>query len=155
VTEEGTSSASRGRWIAVVVLFAGAVGLYLVTRRPPPPAPPQDEHRDSLAGMQAAYKAMMDAPEGATLCESAWNAFDALQRKRAELGVAPMTEKQGDRDSFLAVCKDFSEAEQRCLVPKYRAAHGPECAPMADRMWAETDGGRKNLATVFGKRLDG
>src|SRR5262245_33911781 len=114
-----------------VLLAAGAVALILYLRadkkpRHPRRAPTQGgdaaEH-----GILEAQQAMLAAPEGATPCESAWNAIQAEQAVAKAKGVPSFFVKVAPKDEFLRLCNSLPAASQPCMVPKYATFHRAEC----------------------------
>lgn len=98
------------------------------TKLPPAgSAKPVDEHAAAIDNEYATLMAMYKAPEGATPCESLYNAILAeqdaaknLKRDSVFLYVAPKAD-------FMKLCGALPLTSQQCLVPAYQAKHGPEC----------------------------
>jgi hypothetical protein len=117
---------------AIVVLVAGvaAAAYATVTRREGahhPHAAPSSDHAEGIDRAMAAALALYKAPEGATPCESAYNAFSASQDVAARQGVTPVVVHLAPREEFLARCNAAPSATQPCMVPRYAAHHRPEC----------------------------
>ena len=112
-----------------VILAAGAIAavFYLRTGKKPrhprrPPAQPDDH-----AALMAPVQAMLEAPEGATPCESAYLAIQAEQAAAKAKGVASFFARVAPRDEFLGLCNALPAESQPCMVPKYATFHRPEC----------------------------
>jgi hypothetical protein len=159
VSEEPTAKpAKKSNWLAAVVIIAAVVAIYAVARRRPRATAPEQQHHhedagDPFAGMHAVQQAILNAPEGANDCETAWNAFDALEKGLKDHGQPSSVEKHPDRQTFLDVCAGFSDLEKKCLTPKFKDAYRDRCEPEGVRVWSEQDAlKRKNLFTIFGRR---
>ncbi len=114
-----------------VALVAGAVAAILYARsggrkprhaRRPAPAQP-DGH---AAALEPAL-AMLEAPEGATPCESAYNAIQAEQAAAKRKGVASFFTSVAPKEEFLRLCGALPAEGQACMVPKYGTFHRQEC----------------------------
>ena len=70
---------------------------------------------------------MYRAPEGATPCESALNAFAAEADAARLLGRPSIFSFVADRGTFLANCKALGSEVQSCLVPRDAARHREGC----------------------------
>jgi hypothetical protein len=66
---------------------------------------------------------MLNAPEGATPCETGYNALEAEQKATKLRGGKSMFKWVAAKDEFLAQCKTLSEKAQQCLAPRYRREH--------------------------------
>lgn len=78
-----------------------------------------EQHDDRVAPMTAAY----EAKEGATQCESAYNALVALDEASAKAGMPPPWEKLPSKAVFEETCSRLSTDQQYCFVPKHQADH--------------------------------
>ncbi len=121
-----------------LLLAAAIVGaaLFLVLRRnhppaPPPPAPPapgqESAHGAGIDHAMAAVLAMQNAPEGATPCETAYNAFKASKDVSDTQDVKAVVLRLAPRDEFLTRCADLPPQTQQCLAPRYMWQHRAEC----------------------------
>jgi len=85
------------------------------------------------AGVDFAQKpvaAVFEAPEGATPCETAYNAVRAIdEASRARNNSTPWTSLP-DRDTFIARCTALPVQEQQCYQPRYAAQNHPTCDPI-------------------------
>jgi hypothetical protein len=66
---------------------------------------------------------MLGAPEGATPCETGFNALEAEQKAMKLRGGKSMFKWVAPKDEFLAQCKALPEKSQQCLSPRYRREH--------------------------------
>jgi hypothetical protein len=72
-------------------------------------------------------KAGTSAPQGATLCETAYNGMKAMA-EALKKSMPEAQKKLPSKDKFVAVCKDLPEGAQKCLVISYAQSHLVECA---------------------------
>lgn len=72
--------------------------------------------------------AMLNAPEGATPCETAYAAIEAEQQAAKLRGSKSIFQWVAPKAEFLATCKTLSPAAQSCMMPRYRSEHRDECA---------------------------
>jgi hypothetical protein len=115
----------------VAAVAAAAAVAFVVTRghgRPRHPHPhaatgPDPGVQRGLAPVQA----MMNAPEGKTPCETAYNAIEAEQKTARDKGLPSVFRKVAPRDRFLQLCASLPEGAQRCFVPRYASMHRDEC----------------------------
>jgi hypothetical protein len=116
---------------ATLVLVAGvAVVVFGATRRrahDPPPAA-STGHGAAMDQAMGAVVALYHAPEGATPCETAYNAFKASLDLSTLKQLTPVVLKLAPRDQFLATCSTLPPASQQCLVPMHFSEHRTECA---------------------------
>ena len=73
------------------------------------------------------FEAMLAAPEGATPCETAYGAIAAEQSAAKLRGTRSIFQWVAPKPDFMAGCQALSEAEQKCMMPRYRRDHGDEC----------------------------
>lgn len=92
---------------------------------PTPAGGHAEPHDDRVAPMTAAF----EAKEGATQCESAWNALVALDQASVKAGMPPPWEKLPARATFEETCNRLSAEQQWCFVPKHQADH-KRCDPV-------------------------
>ena len=115
---------------ATLVLVAGvAVVVFGSTRnRVEHAAPaPSSTHGAGIDHAMGAVVALYHAPQGATPCETAYNAFKASQDLAAQKNLTPVVLKLAPRDQFLATCGGLPPPAQQCLVPLYLSEHRSEC----------------------------
>jgi len=127
--------------VAVVGVLAVATALLVFPRahpKAPPSAPPPSKPSGHGAGIDhefASYQALFSAPEGATPCESAYNAFQNSIDVATQQRVKPVVISLAPHDEFITHCAALPSSVQVCLPPRYRRNHGAECArakPPAD-----------------------
>ncbi len=97
-------------------------------------APAHEEHDPRKAPITAA----MQAPEGATPCDSAYNAFVALEAASVSAGMAPPWEQLPPRATFNETCARLKPEAQHCLIPKSQVDHkrcDPVLAELATDPW--------------------
>lgn len=125
--------------VLLAAVIVGAAG-FLVLRRsqapvqPPPASPPagsslgqESPHGAGIDHAMAAVLAMQNAPEGATPCETAYNAFKASKDVSDTQDVKAVVLHLAPRDEFLARCADLPPQTQLCLAPRYMWQHRAEC----------------------------
>lgn len=66
---------------------------------------------------------MLSAPDGATPCETAYNALAAEQQATRVRGGKSMFKWVAPKEEFLARCKELPEKSQQCMGPRYRREH--------------------------------
>lgn len=120
---------------AALAAIVAASAIFLTTRSdaaPPTPAAAQrtgvSEHGAAMDDAYASVVAMYHAPEGATPCESAHNAFVAEAEAAQKLGRESHFAFVAERAEFVAGCQALAPDAQSCLVPRYRARHRDACA---------------------------
>jgi hypothetical protein len=123
---------TRTKLAAAVGIVAAAAILVLPRARhkPSPPSAPSSApagHGASIDHQFASYFALYDAPEGATPCESAFNAFQHSIDVAAREHLKPIVISVAPHDEFVARCAMVPSAQQACLVPRYRRDHDAEC----------------------------
>jgi len=79
------------------------------------------------------YLAALQAPEGATPCDSSYNALSAMQRVIEEKHLPPMFRQFPPREAFLSMCHALPPDVQPCLVPRYRDGHQDDCEQAEER----------------------
>jgi hypothetical protein len=131
----------RAAWV-VAVIAAGALvyaGLRFRQQRryeaaPLTPQPEDPEHRKELQATSDVYMALWNAPEGATPCDTVYNAFQALQAATEARHLPPMIKPLPPRDQFVPLCSALPVDDQKCLVPKYKKQFPDVCADRARQM---------------------
>lgn len=115
------------------VVALGAVAVIVWARGG---SPPHDSRADTTAvhaiGIDEAdtsvsLLAMLNAPEGATPCETAYLALEAERGAARLRGGASMFEWIAPKHEFIAACEALPEAAQRCMAPRYRREHDQAC----------------------------
>jgi hypothetical protein len=81
------------------------------------------DQTDTAVSMQA----MLNAPDGATPCETAYAAIEAEQQATKLRGTKSIFEWVAPRPDFLASCQALTETQQRCMSVRYKRAHADEC----------------------------
>ena len=66
---------------------------------------------------------MLSAPEGATPCETAFNALEAEQAAARLHKGASMFKWVAPRATFVTECMALSDKAQHCMMPRYRRDH--------------------------------
>lgn len=122
---------------AVLAVSAAASGVFLAScsdsdpKPKPPPAPVApvgpSTHVAAMDDQYASVVAMYRAPEGASPCESAYNAFAAEAEAARSLGRASHFSFVADRAAFLAGCEALDPEARSCLIPRYHARHRDAC----------------------------
>ena len=128
---------TKVRLLVAAVIVAAAVLLVLRRNRPPapssPPPPPapstgqESAHGAGIDQSMAAVLALQNAPEGATPCETAYNAFKASKDVSDTEGVKAVVLRLAPRDEFLARCAQLPATTQACLTPRYMWKHRADC----------------------------
>ena len=119
----------------VLAMSAAAVGVWVGTRSGSDADPKKSQtpvrgvspHGAGIDEAHATVLAMYDAPEGATPCETAHNAFAAEAEAARSLGRESYFSFVADRAEFLAGCEELEPTTQRCLAPSYQARHREAC----------------------------
>jgi hypothetical protein len=115
----------------VVVAAAAAVYFFYFAPRMQQKSE-REEHRQAIEHELAPLTAMMKAPDGATPCETAFNAFSAYDTTAKGQGASRPWVELPDRAGFLARCTTLSQSEQQCLQPRYQAHHHDVCDPLLE-----------------------
>lgn len=87
----------------------------------------QGAHAQSIDHSYSAVRAMYEAPEGATPCESAFHAVTAEQEAAKGTKRGSIFSFVAPKDEFLKLCQAFTPQAQQCLVPKYQARNQATC----------------------------
>ena len=74
-----------------------------------------------------AILALYRAPDGGTLCETAYNAFQASRDYSTRENTTAAVLRLAPRDEFLRRCEALPPASQHCMVPLYMTQHKDEC----------------------------
>jgi hypothetical protein len=113
------------------LVVVGLVAFVVMRERKTWKSPAHDSHAAGVEYRLAPLVEMSEAPEGATPCETVWNAFKAfddaskVQNGKTPYGVLP------DKATLIARCQALPEQEQKCLEPRYFAKNHPICDPIA------------------------
>lgn len=97
-----------------------------------PPAPPKEPanvggHGTGIDDSYATLRAMYQAPEGATPCESLHNAVIAEQDAAKAMKRASVFSFVAPKDAFMKTCQALPATIQSCLVPRYQARNQQAC----------------------------
>jgi hypothetical protein len=120
------------------LLVAGAIIFVVVRERRGWKATGGDKHAhsDHNAGVEhrlSALVEMAEAPEGATTCETVWNAYkvydEVTTKNKQDQPHGPLP----PRDVVIARCNALPEQEQKCLMPRYFTKNQAVCQPLADK----------------------
>jgi hypothetical protein len=76
---------------------------------------------------EQAFKAALEAPAGATSCESAYNAIEALANAAARAHEDPPWKSVPKRDEFVTACAALPADTQLCMLPKYQGSNAAQC----------------------------
>ena len=121
--------------LLLAALILGAAAIFLLAPRhravAPTPAPvaasQESPHGAEMDHAMAAVLAMQTAPDGATPCETAYNAFKASKDVSDTQGVKAVVLSLASRDAFLSRCAQLPPQTQACLAPRYMWKHRAEC----------------------------
>jgi hypothetical protein len=126
--------------LLLAALIVGAATIFLLVPRgravAPTSAPAasaaaaaaqESPHGAEMDHAMAAVLAMQSAPDGATPCETAYNAFKASKDVSDTQGVKAVVLSLAPRDEFLSRCAQLSPQTQACLAPRYMWKHRAEC----------------------------
>lgn len=112
----------------LALVFVGLVAACSDKKAAPEPTPDRvSPHGQEIDNAHAPQLAMFKAPEGATPCETALNAFVAEADAAKKLGRPSIFSFVAERDAFLAGCNALGAVAQSCLAPRYAARHRQEC----------------------------
>ena len=81
------------------------------------------DQTDTAVSLQA----MLNAPEGATPCETAYAAIEAEQQATKLRGTKSIFEWVAPKPDFLANCQALTPGQQKCMALRYRRDHDDEC----------------------------
>jgi hypothetical protein len=104
---------------------------------------PQHHVDEKVAPLSAA----LAAPEGKTPCESAWNAFEALDSAAKKDRIPPPWTTFPAKDAFLGACGGLSADAQQCLIPKNQGNRA-KCDPVITKLKASAEG--QKFYALFG-----
>ena len=79
--------------------------------------------------------AMLNAPDQATPCLTAYAAIDAEGAAMKLHNSKSMFTWVAPKDEFVAVCQELPLEQQQCMAPRYRRDHADDCSkarPMPD-----------------------
>jgi hypothetical protein len=71
--------------------------------------------------------AMLNAPDGATPCETAYLALAAEQEAARLHGGTSMFDWVAPKHEFIAACEALPAQTQQCMAPRYRREHDQPC----------------------------
>jgi hypothetical protein len=121
---------------AAVVVVAGGIVVYAFARRQPQGAASSGAAQGEAEGVNfrlAPVNAAYQASEGATPCETAYNAFRAMEDVAKGRGSSLPFGALPPKETFVARCAKLPEQEQLCFQPRYQAQHHDICDPVAKR----------------------
>lgn len=98
--------------------------------KPAPKAHPgvaPSSHGNGIDRASSPQIALLEAPEGATPCETALNAITAEQAAASAQNVASMFAWVAPRADFLAACEALPAATQACLSPRHQVRNRKAC----------------------------
>ena len=81
--------------------------------------------------------AMLNAPEQATPCLTAFGAIEAEGAAMKLHNGKSMFKWVAPKDAFLAACQELPAGQQQCMAPRYRRDHADDCQkqrPMPDAL---------------------
>jgi hypothetical protein len=117
----------RARIVAVVVIVGAALAFVVWQHRRAGGAGSNEPGNKAIDYGLAPLLSAYHAPEGATPCETAYNALDALDRASRQRGAPTPWTTLPDRATFLQRCGALPPLDQQCLQPRYAAAHHDPC----------------------------
>jgi len=119
---------------SLAVAAAAAVIIVVVVRRNP------HHHHDSsktstveAAGIDqtdssVSMMAMLNAPDQATPCLTAYAAVDAERAAIKLRNGKSMFTWVAPKDEFVAHCEELPPMQQQCMAPRYRRDHAEDCS---------------------------
>jgi hypothetical protein len=124
----------NGKLVAAGVLAIGAaIVVFVATHghdgKHHPHADTTSVHAGGLDSTDTAVsmEAMMNAPDGATPCETAYLAIEAEQQAVKLRGTKSIFAWVAPKPDFLASCQELTPAQQKCMALRYRRGHDEEC----------------------------
>lgn len=93
-----------------------------------------NEHQHPEPSEIAPLRAALNAPEGATPCETAWNALSALDEACVAANMPAPWPVMPKRAEFFDVCQRMPAEMQRCLAPKYNSLNNAKCKQTTEEM---------------------
>ncbi len=123
----------RKRLVAALVVIAVVAAILVLRWRRVHTLGTPSAAGGSPAGVDHAlspFESAFDAPDGGTPCETAYNAYRALDERAKEIGKHPPWTAFPDRNTFLARCGALPPQEQQCYQPRYAAQNHPVCDPV-------------------------
>lgn len=124
---------SRMRLGMAVLVVAAAIAVVLLRSRHAQAPTTAGMHAAGIDFRMAPLRAAMNAPEGSTPCESAYNSLEALDEASRKQGQATPWKQLADRDTFLGRCGKLPAPDQQCLAARYQAHHHDVCDPILQR----------------------
>ena len=119
----------RVRRALLVLVTAGSVGCHCGKDKRP--------HDHGAPAIVAPLRAAMDAPEGKNPCETAHNAYTALDEACVVAKMPAPWPVLPKRDEFLDICQRMPLQMQLCLAPKYHSQHHEKCEATTSEMRAD------------------
>jgi hypothetical protein len=124
---------SRMRLGIAVLVVAAAIAVVLLRSRRAQAPTTASAHADGIDYRMAPLEAALDAPEGSTPCESAYNSIKALDDASHKASQATPWKQLADRDTFLGRCAKLPAQDQQCLAARYQAHHHDVCDAILPR----------------------
>lgn len=129
--------------IVAGLAIVAAVVVVLVVRKNDGPHHHHDSAKTSnveAAGIDqtdtsVSMMAMLNAPDQATPCLTAYAALDAERAAMKLHDGKSMFTWVAPKDEFVARCSELPAAQQQCMAPRYRRDHADDCSkarPMPD-----------------------
>lgn len=106
----------------------------------------KDKPAQHVPEVVAPYRAALDAPAGATPCESSFNAFLALGEAAKKAQMDPPWKSFPAKDAYLAACAAVPVEAQECMIPKNQGNRA-KCDPILEKMQA-TEAGKKLMGLL-------
>jgi hypothetical protein len=119
----------RKHIVAGVALVVAAAAIFVIVR-PRTPTPKSHDPTAHGAGIDWAMSplaALMDAPEGATPCDTLYNAIQMAQSDATRKGRSALFDWVAPHDEFFARCNAIPPEAQPCLLPRYWRDHRDDC----------------------------
>jgi hypothetical protein len=131
--------------IAASLLIVATVIIVVVVRRKDSPHHHHDAAKTSTVeavgidqtDTSVSMMAMLNAPEQATPCLTAFGAIEAEGAAMKLHNGKSMFKWVAPKDAFLAACQELPVAQQQCMAPRYRRDHAEDCEkqrPMPDAL---------------------
>lgn len=118
------------KWVVLAgaVVIAGAVAVLVWVKSRSPEHAKADTTSVRATGIDQAdssvsLRTMLAAPEGASPCETAFNAIDAEQSAARLHRGKSMFKWVAPKAEFLARCGELPANVQECMMPRYRRDH--------------------------------
>lgn len=117
----------RGRIAAVAVIVGAALAFVVWQHRRTSGAADSEPGNKAIDYGLAPVLSAYQAAQGATPCETAYNACLALDLASRQRNAPTPWTTLPDRATFLQRCNALPSQDQQCLQPRYAAAHHDPC----------------------------